>query len=267
MTATDPAPTLPEQYTTRPGTPMIGPYSANQMDDFYEALHRGEAKPTGIMNLLQHLLIAEHCPEGATVLDVCCGRGLALPLLHRYAPQIFRYIGLDISPENISEAHKMLERCRAVYGEQFGVEFVHCDVSEPFAVPQVDLAIYTSALEHLPGPLGEQVDSGADALALAQQILRQAVLFRPPPDYTILLLGERDTCLDRFEQRLNITLTLRDRQLVGRIEELYRALAEIEPDRYIPLTVTGMTANQCAHRLAALCRSLIDADAGADYGT
>ncbi|HEV2347902.1 MAG TPA: hypothetical protein VGS97_27695 [Actinocrinis sp.] len=113
----------------------------------------------------------------------------------------------------------------------------------------------------------EQVDSGADALALAQQILRQAVLFRPPPDYTILLLGDRDTCLDRFEQRLNITLTLRDRQLVGRIEELYRALAEIEPDRYIPLTVTGMTSNQCAHRLAALCRSLIDADAGADYGT
>lgn len=165
MTATKPTPVLPEQYTTRPGTPMIGPYSTNQMDDFYQALHRGEAKPTGIMNLLQHLLIAEHCPQGATVLDVCCGRGLALPLLHRYAPQIARYIGLDISPENIDEAHTMLERCRAVYGEPFPVEFVHCDVSEPFTAADADIAIYTSALEHLPGPLGAaSLRHTADAL-------------------------------------------------------------------------------------------------------
>jgi dTMP kinase len=113
----------------------------------------------------------------------------------------------------------------------------------------------------------EQADPGADALALAEQILRQAVLFRPPPDYTVLLLDEREACLGRFEQRLNIELTQRDRQLVGRIEQLYRALADAEPDRYIPLTVIGMTANQSAHRLAALCRSLIDADAGADCGT
>ncbi|MBS2964961.1 class I SAM-dependent methyltransferase [Actinocrinis puniceicyclus] len=165
MTATESASALPEQCTTRPGTPMIGPYSTNQMDDFYHALHRGEAKPTGIMNLLQHLLIAERCPEGATVLDVCCGRGLALPLLHRYAPHILRYVGLDISDENVSEAHDMLARCRAAYGDTFAVEFVHCDVSEPFTVAQADVAIYTSALEHLPGPLGAaSLRHTADAL-------------------------------------------------------------------------------------------------------
>lgn len=113
----------------------------------------------------------------------------------------------------------------------------------------------------------EQANPGADALTLARQILRQAALFRPPPDYTILLLADRDTCLDRFEQRLNVTLTQRDRQLVARIEQLYRALAVAEPDRYIPLTITGMSANQTAHRLAELCRSLIDADEGADCGT
>lgn len=31
-----------ELYQTRPGTPMIGPYSDNQMDDFYAALSRGD---------------------------------------------------------------------------------------------------------------------------------------------------------------------------------------------------------------------------------
>src|SRR6266545_2248308 len=29
---------LDERYRTRPGTPMVGPYSVNQMDNFYAAL-------------------------------------------------------------------------------------------------------------------------------------------------------------------------------------------------------------------------------------
>jgi len=112
----------------------------------------------------------------------------------------------------------------------------------------------------------EQAEPHVDAPVLASQILRQSELFRPPPDYTILLLDDRDTCLNRFEQRLSITLTRRDRQLVDRIEQLYQALAASEPERYIPLTVTGLTANQSAHRLAAVCRELIAADTGADHG-
>jgi dTMP kinase len=112
----------------------------------------------------------------------------------------------------------------------------------------------------------EQAEPDVDALALARQILRQAELFRPPPDYTILLFDDRDTCLNRFEQRLSITLAQRDRQLVGRIEQLYQALAEAEPERYIPLTVSGLTANQSAHRLAEVCRDLIAADAGGEDG-
>lgn len=112
----------------------------------------------------------------------------------------------------------------------------------------------------------EQAYPGTDAVALARQILRQAELFRPPPDYTILLLGQLDTCLDRFEQRMSITLSPRDRHLVGRIKQVYRKLAEAEPGRYIPLPVTGLTANQSAHHLAALCRRLIDTDAGAGHG-
>src|SRR5438046_3137531 len=50
---------LPEECTTRPGTPMIGPFSVNQMDDFYTAFANGLVKPSGVMNLAQRLFIAE----------------------------------------------------------------------------------------------------------------------------------------------------------------------------------------------------------------
>ncbi|HTJ68155.1 MAG TPA: class I SAM-dependent methyltransferase [Actinospica sp.] len=149
---------LPEQYTTRPGTPMIGKYSTNQMDDFYAALARGEAKPSGLMNLMQHLIVAEKCEPETRVLDVCCGRGLALPLLRRYAPEIAGYVGLDISSVNLAEARERIEDLRATYGDLFPVHLEECDVAEPW--PDVagpfDIAIYTSALEHLPFELGAQ---------------------------------------------------------------------------------------------------------------
>jgi SAM-dependent methyltransferase len=146
---------LPEQYVTRPGTPMAGPYSTNQMDDFYAALSRGEAKPSGLMNLLQHLIVAEQCAPDSRVLDVCCGRGLALPLLYRYAPKIAGYTGLDISAANLDEARERIEALRATYGDLFPVELVECDVARPWpALPPFDVALYTSALEHLPFELG-----------------------------------------------------------------------------------------------------------------
>ncbi len=50
---------------------MIGPYSVNQMDDFYDALLTGEVKLTGVMNYVQRLFIAERCPAG-------CGSGRRL---------------------------------------------------------------------------------------------------------------------------------------------------------------------------------------------
>ncbi|PRX48919.1 methyltransferase family protein [Nonomuraea fuscirosea] len=158
---------LPEQFRTRPGTPMIGPYSVNQMDDFYAALHHGEAKPSGLMNLMQHLIVAERCTPGATVLDVCCGRGLALPLLHRYAPQIGRYVGLDISPDNLNEARERIAFVRETYGEFFPIDLVECDVAGPWPhLPAFDVALYTSALEHLPFDLGARsLTSTAQALA------------------------------------------------------------------------------------------------------
>lgn len=139
----------------RRSTPMIGPYSVNQMDDFYAAIPAGEVKPSGIMNLAQRLYIAERCPPGTHVVDVCCGRGLQLPTLYRYSSGLGRYVGLDLSADNLTEARARVERLDAHYGgRQFPLAFVVSDVAEswPSAVigEGFDVAVYTSALEHLP---------------------------------------------------------------------------------------------------------------------
>ncbi|MGI9001994.1 MAG: class I SAM-dependent methyltransferase [Pseudonocardia sp.] len=149
-------PELGEEYRTRPGTPMIGRYSINQMDDFYAALARGEVKPTGIMNYLQRLFIAQRCKAGDRVLDVCCGAGLQLPVLYRYQSDIDSYTGLDISPGNLAEARDRRVDLDREYGAQFKLDFHQMDVSEawPAHLGQFDVAVYTSALEHLPRDLG-----------------------------------------------------------------------------------------------------------------
>jgi SAM-dependent methyltransferase len=139
------------RYGTRPGTPMIGPYSVNQMDDFYTALAHGQVKLTGVMNYIQRLFIAERCAPGAAVVDVCCGRGLQLPALWHYAPHIERYVGLDIAPANLDEARQRIEDLERRFDRGFSIELVQCDVAEKWPdLPSFDVAIYTSALEHLP---------------------------------------------------------------------------------------------------------------------
>jgi SAM-dependent methyltransferase len=144
-----------ERCTTRPGTPMIGPYSVNQMDNFHIAIANGEVKPSGIMNLAQRLYVAQRCPERARVVDVCCGRGLQLPTLYRYGNRLQRYVGLDLSPTNLAEAGAMVAGLDASYGgPRFPTAFIECDVAAPWPVEVAgdgfDVAVYTSALEHLP---------------------------------------------------------------------------------------------------------------------
>ena len=131
---------------------MLGPYSINQMDDFYAALASGEVKPTGVMNLLQRLFIAERCRGGDRLVDVCCGRGLQVPILARYCPDLGDYTGLDISVDNLAEAQT---RLAVASPPPFSVEFHCCDVAAAWPVTgPFDVAVYTSALEHLPRASG-----------------------------------------------------------------------------------------------------------------
>jgi SAM-dependent methyltransferase len=147
--------TANERYRTRPDTPMIGPYSINQMDDFYHALASGQVKLTGVMNYIQRLFIAERCPPGAAVVDVCCGRGLQLPALWRYAPHIAGYVGLDIAQDTLDEARERIADLDRTFGRRFDAELIQCDVAGSWPdLSTFDVAIYTSALEHLPREQG-----------------------------------------------------------------------------------------------------------------
>ena len=141
---------------TRPGTPMTGPYSVNQMDDFYAALAAGQVKPTGIMNYIQRLFIAERCGPGARVIDVCCGRGLQLPVLYRYAPHIASYLGLDIAQAHLDQASATAAELDEAHGTRpFEIGLTQCDVAAAWQpCPPADVIIYTSALEHLPRDAG-----------------------------------------------------------------------------------------------------------------
>jgi SAM-dependent methyltransferase len=153
-------------YRTRLGTPMIGPYSINQMDDFYDALGHGQVRPSGVMNYIQHLYVAERCRPGARVVDVCCGRGLQLPVLYRYAAHLERYVGLDIAPGALAEARARLANLDQAYGERpFDVKLLACDVAAPWPeCGPFDVAVYTSAVEHLPR---QQAVASLDHIAAA----------------------------------------------------------------------------------------------------
>jgi SAM-dependent methyltransferase len=120
------------------------------------------------MNYVQRLYVAERCPAGTRLVDVCCGRGLQLPVLYRYAPHIASYVGLDIAPAALAEVESRLAELDTMYGRRpFRTELHDCDVAEAWPVDgPFDVAVYTSALEHLPGELAAaSLDRVADALA------------------------------------------------------------------------------------------------------
>lgn len=124
-------------------------YSTAQMDNFYNALGKAHVKPSGIMNYIQHLFVAERCPSQSRVLDVCCGRALLLPLLRKYASHIKHYVGVDISHANIREARALVARPNG--DDPFPCILIQCDITQlSMVVKQTfDIVAYTSALEHL----------------------------------------------------------------------------------------------------------------------
>lgn len=125
-----------------------------QMRNFFTQFRDGFFAPIDNMNYIQHYRCAEWAKKDFTVVDVCCGRSLMLPLLRYHAKDIKKYIGVDISETNIKEAHKWHERQNKTIEEYypFKVEWILSDVAEMSKhIPDnsVDLIIYTSALEHM----------------------------------------------------------------------------------------------------------------------
>lgn len=137
-----------------------------QMRNFYKQMADGFFSHLDIMNYIQHHHIATQLHSGDVVLDVCCGRGLMLPLIRYIRPNIARYIGVDIDAGNISEitrwsgAKRLTKPLSEYY--PFPVELLTCaaeEISTPrawmvnqtaYVQPgQVDVVIYTSSIEHM----------------------------------------------------------------------------------------------------------------------
>jgi ubiquinone/menaquinone biosynthesis C-methylase UbiE len=132
-----------------------------QMRNFYRQLGDGFFQGLDVMNYIQHHQVAKWAghKKGTRVLDVCCGRGLLLPLLRWYAKELGCYVGVDLKPENAIFTSKRVTDGKPIEDGYypFPVEFVEADAAEmyrhmPGAV--FDLIVYTSAIEHMNRDVG-----------------------------------------------------------------------------------------------------------------
>jgi ubiquinone/menaquinone biosynthesis C-methylase UbiE len=132
-----------------------------QMRNFYRQLGDGFFTNLDVMNCIQHLRAVQMMRPGWDVLDVCCGRGLLLPLIRWYRKNIGEYVGVDICEKNVREA-----QTRTAYksiDHEMYYEFAHrwviCNVAEMsrhLPPDYFDFAVYTSSIEHMHKDAGEQ---------------------------------------------------------------------------------------------------------------
>lgn len=72
-----------------------------QMRNPFKQMRDGFFTALDVFNYMHHHHIAKaFAKKGNLVLDVCCGRGIMLPLLRYHAPEIAGYVGVDIAPKN-----------------------------------------------------------------------------------------------------------------------------------------------------------------------
>jgi ubiquinone/menaquinone biosynthesis C-methylase UbiE len=102
-------------------------------------------------------------PSGSRVLEVGCGRGVALPVLEQLCQPI-RLVGLDVDPTLLDEARHRLSAADA------SCELVCADVREmPFDDASFDVVIDFGTLYHIARP--------ADALSEIARVLRPDGMF------------------------------------------------------------------------------------------
>jgi ubiquinone/menaquinone biosynthesis C-methylase UbiE len=132
-----------------------------QMRNFYRQLGDGFFTNLDVMNYIQHLRAVQMMKPGWKVLDVCCGRGLLLPLIRWYRKDIGEYVGVDICEANVREA-----QTRTAYKQidhetyyEFPHRWVICNAAEMgqhLPAEHFDFAVYTSSIEHMHKDAGEQ---------------------------------------------------------------------------------------------------------------
>jgi len=132
-----------------------------QMRNFYFQFRDGFFTGLDVMNYIQHYKAVKMMKKGQTVLDVCCGRGLLLPMIRYYARDIKKYIGVDIKKENIKADRVNVCNNKPIDKNvhyEFDTEWIISNVSEMsnHISEQVDFIIYTSSIEHMHKVHGEK---------------------------------------------------------------------------------------------------------------
>lgn len=97
-----------------------------------------------------------------------------------------------------------------------------------------------------------------ELLDLALRIAATGSDWRPTPDATILLRGDREIATARFAARIGVTLSEVELDLIARAERLYDALAATAPGRFTVLDVAEHTPEQIAAELHDVCRDLVE---------
>jgi SAM-dependent methyltransferase len=131
-----------------------------QMRNFYRQLGDGFFSVLDVMNYIQHHQVVKWCKPGNHVLDVCCGRGLLLPMLRYQRKDIGSYTGVDIEPKNAIFEHKRVPDGKPIDPDYypFPVHFVRANVADmsPRLERRFDVIVYTSSIEHMHKDMGQQ---------------------------------------------------------------------------------------------------------------
>jgi SAM-dependent methyltransferase len=147
-----------------------------QMRNPFKQMRDGFFTSLDVFNYLHHHWIAKQARKDDWVLDVCCGRGIMLPLLRYHASEIAGYVGVDIEPANaewltrrVTDGKHLDEMPRTGHpGETytrdtyypfpvFFVESNAAEMTEPvreeldltLVPPLFNLIIYTQSIEHM----------------------------------------------------------------------------------------------------------------------
>lgn len=181
-------------------------------------------------NFIKSMLINEHVPENATVLDVGCGKGGDLKKFA--ARKIKRYYGLDISENSIDDAKKRYQSCyfrfkadflaKDAYNSLFhiGMDFDVISIQFSFHYAFMSLSTLRTTLQNIKThlrPNGKVIASVPDSEVLLRRYKRygnnygnnfysvnfmlpyeqiQSVSCRLGIEYTFTLSNSLDNCVE-----------------------------------------------------------------------
>ena len=131
-----------------------------QMRNFYKQFADGFFSSLDVMNYIQHHKAVMMMKKGWRVLEVCCGRGLLLPLMRYYKKEVEEYVGVDIEEKNINEQKRRsgvrpIDDLDSYY--PFKVTHLICsceDMDSRLEHNSFDFIVYTSAIEHMQKEVG-----------------------------------------------------------------------------------------------------------------